>query len=618
MTLATQLKRPAKAGRFIFVARYFSIEPLGIHYLAGALRDLGWDCKVVLVHNRGDDYDFEPLYEMIREWKPDYVGFQVWTGWHLQSFVACDTVRAMGVPVIIGGPHATYFYEECSLHSDWVVKASGFGLLREILEGTRAPGTHFDSGGREEVFPFPDRRVIYDEYPELANSPIKSMFASVGCPFTCTYCYAPSFNKMHGGFALSVRPVDELIAEARAIQERWPLKTVYFQDDIFGYNHTWLEEFAMRWRKEVGVEFHAQIRLELTRKDIGNKRLDLFAEAGCTGITLAIESGSAFMRDRVLFRHMPEGLILEGCDRIMSRGMTLRTEQILAVPFSDVETDLSTLKLNNRINPTMAWCSLLAPYGGTDIGTICTNFGFHSSNNDDLVERSYERSTLQHPAGGTRDIEPIVEKLGVNPSAPPALQPLVNMRAVRNGGEVADVFYHRTERQKDGTYASVGVSEKVGTIEYLSEGENEKYREQSWRLQRMFNFLAKVPDAQELGRKFTELGHNEWEWKKIGEVTTAHLQKTIPASTLESQRYALAREMHLDSPDLLPEPVKQNPHYFCYFPAGGVLAGKVADEVFGPSRSTAEVVDHLSAITRRHLFHHGLYRTEVGADPIAS
>src|SRR3989344_3010782 len=93
--------------RMIFVARYFSIEPLGIHHLVGLLRDLDWDCRVVLVHNHGDDYDFEPLYEAVREWKPDLVGFQIWTGWHLQSFAACDTVRAMGVSVIIGGGAGT-------------------------------------------------------------------------------------------------------------------------------------------------------------------------------------------------------------------------------------------------------------------------------------------------------------------------------------------------------------------------------------------------------------------------------------------------------------------------------------------------------------------------------
>ncbi len=62
--------------RLILVARYYSIEPLGILYLAGAARDLGWDCKIVLVR----EFDFEPVYDAIRSWQPDLVGFQIWSG----------------------------------------------------------------------------------------------------------------------------------------------------------------------------------------------------------------------------------------------------------------------------------------------------------------------------------------------------------------------------------------------------------------------------------------------------------------------------------------------------------------------------------------------------------
>ena len=36
--------------KLILVARYYSIEPLGIMYLAGVARDAGWQCQVVLVN----------------------------------------------------------------------------------------------------------------------------------------------------------------------------------------------------------------------------------------------------------------------------------------------------------------------------------------------------------------------------------------------------------------------------------------------------------------------------------------------------------------------------------------------------------------------------------------
>ncbi len=587
--------------RIVLVARYYSIEPLGILYLAGLVRQIkGWECKVVLVN----EFDFEPLYQTVRDWKPDIVGFQIWTGYHLQAFRACDAVRLMGVPVVIGGPHATYFDKECAHHADWVVKGSGFGALAKILQGSMPRVIHFDKKGREDPFPPPDRDIVYRAYPEIGASPIKSMFASVGCPFTCTYCYAPAFNEMHGGFKLTMRPVEGLINEARAIQEHWPLQMVYFQDDIFGYDRKWLEEFAQRWKREIGVPFHCQIRLELTRHDVGDRRLDLFREAGCTGISLAIESGNAFLRDRVLFRHMPGHLIEEGCKKIMDRGMTLRTEQILAVPFSNTETDLATLALNSRINPTMVWTSILAPYGGTDMGTIVSNFGFYTGNNDDLSEKFFDRSILRHPAGGPRDIEPIVEKLGVPLSAPPHKQPLLLLRAVRVAGSIFDVVDEK--------------GDKLGTIEHLDDRGNDRYCTDSVRLQRLFIPLAKMPNAEELGRKILNLGEEEWKWEGIGREITAHLSTMIPETELQRRVHVLADEMHLSSPEELPEPIAQNPHYFCVFPEGGKLAQKVVDEgVFSPSHSTAESLDELGTMSRRHLFHYGLYRIEAGREPIA-
>jgi hypothetical protein len=587
--------------RFLLVARYYSIEPLGILYLAGAVRDLtGWECKVLLIR----EFDFGPLYDVVKEWGPDLVGFQIWTGYHIQAFAACDRVRAMGMQVVIGGPHATYFDRECEKHADFVIKGSGFGLFRQTLMGLLPSGMSFDIKGREEQFPLPDRDIVYENYPELAMSVIKSIFASVGCPFTCTYCYAPSFNEMHGGFKLTVRPVNEIITEAKAILKRWPLQVVYFQDDIFGYDKRWLKEFAKRWKEEVGVAFHCQIRLELTRHAAGDERLDNFVEAGCTGITLAIESGNAFLRDRVLFRHMPDELIIEGCNKITRRGMSLRTEQILAVPFSDTATDLSTLHLNAEIEDlTMAWTSILAPYGGTDMGTIANNFGLYTGNNDDLSETFFDRSILRHVAGGPRDIGPIVESLKIHPNARPHDQPLVNMVAKQiDNGLSAEVIYKQ--------------SESVGHIEYLDEAANEQYCQDTVRLQRLFNWLSKVPEAKTLGQKLVDVPSSRWSWNEVGRVTDLHLvQNGVEIDTIE---HKLATEMGLSSPEELPQPIKTNPGYFAYLPAGGQLAKAVIERgVFKPERTFDRSLDELGTMTRRHLFEYGLYKVKKGPAPIA-
>ncbi len=579
--------------RIILVARYYSIEPLGILHLAGTARDAGWDCKVVLI----DGTDFKPLYDAVLEWKPQIVGFQIWTGYHLPAFIACDSVRSMGVPVVIGGPHATYFDEDCKLHADWVVKGGSFGLFEQVLDNSLSKGMHFNKIGRKENFPFPNRGLVYDVYPEFGKSPIKSIMASVGCPFFCTYCYAPAFNKMHSGFSLTVRPVDDLVVEAQEILKRWPLSMIYFQDDIFGYDVKWLEEFAVKWKSKVDIPFHCQIRLELTRGDKGRRRLDLFVQAGCSGITLAIESGSAFLRDHVLFRHMPDELIVEGCNEIMSRGMTLRTEQILAVPFSNEETELSTLELNHRINPTMAWTSILSPYQGTDMGRIAGDFGFYEGNNDDLADSFLDSSVLKHVAGGPSDIEGIIKQQGFGQKD----RPLLKMRSVRGNGLKAEVLL---------------AEKSVGGITYLSVDQNEQYRKNIVRLQRLFMWIAKVPSAEALGRALLAVPESEWSWNKIGSVTEHHLASSVGRVSMQSWKSQLADEMLCDV-DALPAPIAENPWYFVFFPAGGALAHLAIKQKVFENSSVTDTLDVLVTIMRRHLFSYDLYKIEKGRDAIA-
>ncbi len=583
-----------KRKRIILVARYYSIEALGIMYLAGVVRQEEWECKVVLIC----ESNFGPLYMAVQEWKPDLVGFQIWTGYHMQAFKACDVVRDMGTPVIIGGPHATYFHEECTKHADFVVQGEGFRLLRSILRSKAESGVLFDMQWAEEDFPLPSRAELYDAYPEFGRSPIKSVFASVGCPYHCTYCYAPVKNEMYGGFRLSVRSVDDIVTETLAIKNQWPLAMIYFQDDVFGFNMKWLEEFARRWPLEVNVPFHCQMRLEMTRHDPGDRRLDLFVLAGCSGITLAIESDSDFLRDHVLFRHMPSELIKEGCAKILNRGMSLRTEQILAVPFSTIDTDIATLSLNADIYPTMAWTSILVPYGGTAMGTIASSFGLYKGVNDDLTESFFDSSILRHIEGGPRDIEPIIERLG--------------KRLTEN------VILSLTVEPCDGLSINILYEgERVGKISYLTPYDNKQYCSQVVRLQRLFIWLAKMPNAEILARVLVWLPDEEWTWYEIGKIAGEHLLIVFGQNQLECWKQELAVQMGFASFNQLPEPMALNPWFFTCFPAGGELAKEIVlKEVFTSERKISQSLDALNTISRHHLFDYSLYRIKTGAEPI--
>lgn len=414
-----------------------------------------------------------------------------------------------------------------------------------------------------------------------------------------------------GGFkhVFRVRPIEDIIAEALYVRDNWGVKMFYFQDDIFGYDLQWLRQFVRHWKSEVCVPWHCQIRLELTRGKPGEERLNLFTEGGCSGITLAIESGNPFLREHVLLRPMEHELIVEGCRQIMTRGLTLRTEQILQIPFSNLTTDLSTLQLNNEINPTMAWSSILHPFGETNMGKIAWRWGFWDK---DAVSSIYwDRSPLLHSETAMETVSPYIEylrKMGRRFDSP-----LLHMYTKpKNGNGKAEVFVENNEI----SYLSGMRQKSICEIEYLNQERNSRYCDQTSNLQPIFNWLSKLPKGRELGAKWTNLRKEEWTFNNLGELTEAHLHRVGYGDRLEKWKRKFANRLCC-ALDNFPAGIRDNPLYFCFLPSGSKLGRTMIEK--GVFNQPPEKFWQSFGITaRHHLFSHGLYKTETGLEePIA-
>lgn len=486
--------------RLLLCASYSIIEPLGLLHLAGLARDMGWSRKIALIKDR----EYDALLALIEEYKPDIVGFNVYTGNHVHIFETLRKIKEKHphIKTVVGGPHPTYFPSESAKSADYVVMSEGFGAFKRILEGTASPGILPMLS--TERFPFPDRETFYRDYPQHANSKIKSIISMTGCPYTCTYCYnsstpedikenlppelADSMGKIMGLggrlFPHNVRSVDDVIAEAKEIAQKWPTSLIYFQDDVHGFDiKQWMKEFAERWPKEVGLPYHAQMRWEMTRSE---DRLDLLVKAGCTGLTLAIEAADPLIRSEVLNRQMKDDLVFDGMKAVTSRGLKVRTEQITGLPYGatsektpmNLDADLQLIELNVKLRelsggPTMAWASTLVPYAGTKLGFYCTQYGhFDVNRNNEIKDTFFERSIMRFP------------KQWVGPDL---------------------------ENLKD--------DESV----WLSGDELNRYRDQNQQLRSLFNFFTLIPQGHILAKSYLEKDE-PFTFERLGTETIEHLK----------------------------------------------------------------------------------------------
>ncbi len=125
-----------------------------------------------------------------------------------------------------------------------------------------------------------------------------NIVASRGCPYRCNWCAKPiSGNKFNLRSAASVAQEMQLLKEGFGIDHLW------FSDDVFALNRSWMEEFAEEvTKRDAAIPFKIQSRADL----MGDKTVQSLKTAGCAEVWMGVESGS-----QTVLNAMGKGLALE-------------------------------------------------------------------------------------------------------------------------------------------------------------------------------------------------------------------------------------------------------------------------------------------------------------------
>src|SRR5450756_1869967 len=130
--------------------RYRVWKPLSLMVLAG-LTPPEWEISIVDENLDTPDYAAMP--------RPDLVGITAFTSQANRAYEVAAVFRRLGVPVVMGGIHATMCLDEARERVDAVVTGEAEGLWPQVLEDTRR-GTlkrQYD-GGFAEIDKVPPAR----------------------------------------------------------------------------------------------------------------------------------------------------------------------------------------------------------------------------------------------------------------------------------------------------------------------------------------------------------------------------------------------------------------------------------------------------------------------------
>lgn len=254
--------------------KYRVWKPLGLLVVAG-LTPPGWDITVV------DENLGVPRYTDMP--RPDLVGITAFTSQAARAYEVAAAFRARGIPVVMGGIHATMCSAEASERVDAVVVGEAESAWAQVLEDV-------EHGVLKRTYEA--TRVEAERIPLARHDllPTGYRFGSIqtarGCPLDCSFCSVSAFN----GRLYRRRPAESVVQELGLIREK---NLLIVDDNLIGTREDHIagakDLFRAMIRANLGKKWIAQATVNMGDDE---ELLRLAAQAGCAGVFIGFETAN--------------------------------------------------------------------------------------------------------------------------------------------------------------------------------------------------------------------------------------------------------------------------------------------------------------------------------------
>lgn len=224
--------------------------------------------EVILIDGNARPMNEDELVEFVKQEQVGLVGIGAMTRMIARAYKMADRIRAMGVPVVMGGPHVTEVPEEAlgrdggPRHADavalgeadetWpqIVEDAARGELKEIYAPLDEKGVE----RKPSLQPYPE--IPWESYdldqfnmvPKFVQPLLKRygsgwgairvipMESGRGCPYGCEFCTVTGFFGDSIRFRSNESVVNEMLRLKRHARETREQVIIFFIDDNFAIN----------------------------------------------------------------------------------------------------------------------------------------------------------------------------------------------------------------------------------------------------------------------------------------------------------------------------------------------------------------------------------------------
>ncbi len=374
--------------------------PLGLAYIAAVLERNGH--KVRIIDTPTLEIERDTWLSEVKSWKPDLVGLSLLTPTAPKGYEAIKLLKEElpDVPVIVGGIHPTFMFDEALKHgADVVVRGEGeyttaelvdvierYGLDEERLKRIRGIAFRSKKTGRTiltpgrpppdlDELPWPARHLLPMEKYTLFNKPIRiiHIMASRGCPYGCMYCSTSYFF----GRRVRIRKALNVADEIEEAVYKYHAKHVVFADDDIGVGRKFMQELVTELKKRgLDLTFACGSRVDHMTKEY----MRFLYRNGCSVLYFGVESANQETLNRI-----GKKITLEQIERVFrwkkEIGGFATASFILGFPWETIDDMKKTVEFAIKIDPDYAQFTALTPYPGTPLYQYAKKHGLIEDTN---------------------------------------------------------------------------------------------------------------------------------------------------------------------------------------------------------------------------------------------
>ncbi len=369
----------------VVTTRYMPF-PFQLAYAAAILEQD--DFNVLLVDGIAEQISEEFFLEKLTQFKPDFILLEVSTPSFDHDIKFTRRLRkAVGTnpKIALCGPHAPMFetkFLELNTFIDLVLIGEyerTLDLAARALDQNEdllmVPGLIYRDNMGQVVYtgspriykdldeiPWPARHFLpmhnYFDNPGNIPEPSLQMWASRGCPYSCSFCAWPQIMNSK---RYRTRKIHSILDEIESECSTYHFRSFYFDDDTFNIGKQRMLNFCTA-KNERGIDMPWAIMARADLMDL--EILKAMSDANLTAVKYGIESA-----EPKLLKNVRKDLDLKKAVQnvLLTKqlGIKVHLTFMFGLPGENSDSIRKTIKLAKELNPESAQFSILTPLPGT-------------------------------------------------------------------------------------------------------------------------------------------------------------------------------------------------------------------------------------------------------------